>query len=501
MSNQQPPAGSAEPDGRSVSVLEHLLANRRLVVRVAAAVGALTALLGVVQFIRQPIRYTASLEIRPTFEGASAGHYPNGLPFGPSDVTAPPVTDAVYDANKIEEFCSREVFRSAFFTERRSDASTQLQAEFEARLAEPRLTTIERERLLAEYQAKLAAVPVLLRVVFVRTGACEAIPEVVARKVVNDVVTTWATDSEARRGVLRQRTDVLSPQVLDVAGDDIGRLQRADLVRASLWRVVSNVRQVAALPGAELVRGPGTQLSFAEVATKLTDLVRARVEPLVSEAASTMSRDALPWLMETVAAAQRDQRAASLRAEAYQSGLADYSGRTAVSALRSTAGEGRAGDMQTLTPQIDRTFVDRIIEMSESNSEFRQDLTRSFVAAQVEAVTAGERTEYYQRLLTVVRSSPRSSLTPAEIDRRLAAAVEEGKVLTKAFNDLYEEFSRVSLRPAAALFQVEKPVSMVTYREFTLINLGVLVAMATIAASLLTAAWCVMVGWSRAQKR
>ena len=123
--------------------------------------------------------------------------------------------------------------------------------------------------------------------------------------------------------------------------------------------------------------------------------------------------------------------------------------------------------MQTLSPQIDRTFIDRIIEMSEGNTTFRQQLTESMVTATVEAVAAQERAGYYRRLLESLREPGGSGLSSDDIDRRLNEIVDQGKALTTQLNGLYMEFSRVSLRAAAAMYQTQRPVTTEVYREFT----------------------------------
>jgi len=144
-----------------------------------------------------------------------------------------------------------------------------------------------------------------------------------------------------------------------------------------------------------------------------------------------------------------------------------------------------ASEVQTLSPQIDSTFIDRIVEMSAANTTFRQELTTALVRATVAAVAAEERAAYYLRLLATLRSPGNVQLTPAEVDARLEDIVSQGKELTRQFNELYEEFSRVSLRAAAAMYQTDKPVTTEVARNFTLRELLILVIGAFMASLLL----------------
>jgi len=419
----------------------------------------------------QPVRRTSVLEFRPTFSRVAQGEYPNGLPFASSDVAAGPVVDLVFDSNNIQEYCAREVFGSGFFVEQRSDQSAFLDAEYQSRLSDARITPVERQRLQAEYEAKRAALPVQFRLVFVKPRPCATIPQVVVTKAMTDVLTTWASESEMKRGVLNHQVEVLTPAMLDVGlGVEGSRLLRADLLRTGLIRIVQNVENVEGLPGAKLIRSGPERLTFQEVANKLTDLVRSRLEPLVVSAGQSMVRESLTWVTETVASAERAQRAAEGRANAYQGALQEYSGvAQTAQANRVSAQSPGAGpsDVQTLSTQIDRTFIDRIVEMSEANTAFRQKLTGDMVTAKVAAVAAQERASYYRRLLEGLRESRGDQMPPADVDKRLADIVDQGKALTQQFNDLYDEFSRVSLRAAAAMYQTEKPVTTEVYREFT----------------------------------
>ena len=473
------------PEG--IDVVSLIRTHGRRMVIVAVAMCLLVGVAGTAYLLLQSARQISTLEFRPTFEGASEGKYPNGIAFSSSDVRAPQIVDLVFDANSIEEYCSREVFRGGFFVEQRSDQSAFLDAEYVALLSDARITAVERQRLQAEYAAKRDALPVQFRLVFVKPRTCAAIPQVVVAKVMTDVLATWANESEAKRGVLNHQVQVLTPAMLDVGlGEEGSRLLRADLLRTALLRIVDNLDEVQKIEGAALVRYGTGRLTFVEVQNKVIDLVRSRLEPLVASATQTMARDALSWVTETVASAERQQQAAEGRAAANREALQLYSGMgTPAQTGRSTQAQGTLNgstDVQTLSPSIDSTFIDRIVEMSESNTTFRQELTRSMVAAANEAVDAAERAAYYRRLVQSLRAPGAVGLSTAEIDARLDAIVEQGKALTQQFNDLSDEFSRVSLRPASAMYQTEKPVTTEVSRGFTLRELVMLVAGAFFAS-------------------
>jgi hypothetical protein len=485
-----------EAETVNIDVLRILKAYGRSAILAAVAAAALVAAPGwwYLQW-GQPVRRWSYLEFRPTFSSAAQMRYPNNLPFSPSDVTAGPVLDLVYDTSEIEQYCAPDEFRAAFFVEQRSDQSVLLDLEYQARLAEARVELVERRVLEEEYAAKRLALPLQYRLVFVAPSACSKIPGRVVDKLLVSVLATWASESETKRGVLNHQVEVLSPGTLDVTSAGPGGwVLGADLLRTALERIIRSLEEVAALPGAALVRLGPERLTFMELRGKLLDLLGARLEPLVMTSGRSLVRESFVWVNETVNSAVREQDAAEGRANVYQAALREFSGATrGIDSDRAAAPAGvNSSGVQTLTPQIDRSFIDRIIEMSSATAEFRRELTENMVAENLAAVSARTRASYYRRLLQSLRESGSAQLSQQDLEDRLGEIVAEGKVLTKQFGDLYDEFSRVALRPAAALYRTDKPVATEEIREFTWRQLTRIVAAAFFAALLLTFAFLVI---------
>jgi len=465
------------------------------------------AMLGgaIYMFWLQPVRKSAVLQFRPAFAGAQGGAYPNGLPFSATDITASPVLDAVYDRNQLAAYCGRDFFRSGFFVEQRSMAVAMLDGEYQARLAEARVTAVDRERLMAEYQAKLAGIQLEYRLNFVAPGECNTIPNQILTKVMSDVLLVWAEDSELRRGVMKLRVPVITPSLLDVAlKEGQPRLIRADLIRTSIDRVVANIKDVEALPGSELVRlavgpapvdpqAPDTRptVSLVEVRSRLEDLVRSQLEPLIVSAGRSFGRASVFWVDETLATAIREKDTAERRAQVYLSALQIYSG---VAPTTGPSDDRRApagvpSDVQALTPQIDRTFIDRMVEMSDGNTNFRQELTRQHVLAQVAAVNLAGNVRYYEHLKGALNNPSAVDMEPAAVDAALEGLVAEGKGLIGQFNQIYDQISKVAFRPAAGLYQVERPVGHSLVRGFSMRSYATFVAGALIITPLLALFW------------
>ena len=463
-----------------VGLLKSLWDHRRLLVVTTLTMTALAIVLsGIHYFWWQPGRWTASLEFRPTFQGAELGKYPNGLPFAPSDITDPSVLDQVFDKNKIEDFCARNDFRSAFFVEQRSPELQLIDFDYQSRLADTRLTPVDRQRLLDEYHARRAGTPLQYGVTFIRPAGCRTLPAAVAVKVLDDVLLTWANDSESKRGVLKQRVKVLTPNVLDVA--TVGRQSlfvRANLVWTNIDRVIRNIAEVEALPGAELVRFSEQRVSLAEVKARMEDLQHAHLEALMASVGAERDRDSVRWVEGALATATSQQQVAQSRARANLDALREYSG--VVPQQNPPRGESQrplgAADVQSLTPQIDRTFIDRILEMSAPNTTFRQELTRAMVKATLEAVEYESVVNHYKQLLAVLKSSSSGS-SVAELGSRLSEIVSEGKDMTRQFDGLYDELSRVAFRSGPSMYHTEKPGAVEVVRSLTLWTYAMAIAL------------------------
>jgi hypothetical protein len=148
--------------------------------------------------------------------------------------------------------------------------------------------------------------------------------------------------------------------------------------------------------------------------------------------------------------------------------------------------------VQTLMPQIDRTFIDRIIDMSGPNTSFRQEMTRLMMEANIDAVEHRANVSHYEHMAASLRRPGAEGMTPQVIDARLKEIVEEGKRLADQFNSLYDEFSRVSLRASAMMFQTDKPVASETLRSFSFRGYVLLVAGTFLLSLVISIAVCLV---------
>jgi hypothetical protein len=250
---------------------------------------------------------------------------------------------------------------------------------------------------------------------------------------------------------------------------------------------------VLRFPGAELVRAGNDGISLRQIRANLEDLVQAELDPLIVLAGRGLGREAVQWADQALQAAIIEHKAAEDRVDTYRVALREYSGvGSAAPAPAPAAGTSRqqqSSDVQALTPQIDRTFVDRIVELQSANVQFRQEITRQMLEASIEAVKRESSVEYYKLLLSSLRAG-QPLLSFAQVTERLSALLTKAKDLTARFNAVYEEMSRVSLRPGPLLYRIDQPPSSSSVVGFSLraYGMAVLIAFALSIASFAIAA-------------
>lgn len=418
----------------------------RILILSAATTGLAVFLGGAWLAVLQPARRTASVQFAVPFAEA----YPNGLPFSTSDIVAPSIAADVHRANEVSTYCGADDFRSGLFVEEHSFEMQALEAEFRLRLSEPRLTQIDRTRLMSEYAQRRGTLPTEYRLTFVVPERCKAMPDAIVEKILGETLATWARESETRRGVLAIGSGSVSPDfVSSVVGTGASLVVRGDLLRRGVLEAIDNVASLVRAPGANLVRSPDKGRSFLEVRADLESLLHSRIEPLVASAVS-VSADGSAWVRDALETAESRRAAHQASEEAYRSALREYSGGGAASAaVPGPRGSSTPADVGSLAPQIDSTFIDRLMQMAGVDAGYRRELTEGIVRAGLGVASSSVDVRYYQWL-----QGPRRVRPAEEVRAELQAATGIAKGLITEVGALREHYTNVALRPQSALATV-----------------------------------------------
>jgi len=172
---------------------ETLWSYRRVI---AATVGGVVTLylVGVLLVLLiAPVERVGSVQFRLLFEGAEKGEYANGTPFSASEIVASPVLTEVFKANDLQRFGKYEDFEPSVFVLQSDLDLDLLSYEYRARLADTKLSPVDRTRIEEEFRRKRDA---LLDPVYTismrRQERLKTLPRDLMNKVLLDILATWA---------------------------------------------------------------------------------------------------------------------------------------------------------------------------------------------------------------------------------------------------------------------------------------------------------------------
>ncbi|HYO78451.1 MAG TPA: hypothetical protein VE010_18470 [Thermoanaerobaculia bacterium] len=417
---------------------------RRALVLSTAAVTVLAILGAVLLYLYSGAQRTTTLPFRLDFEGADRREYANGRPFSAAEIVSTPILSEVYARNELARYVTFEQFKAALFV---SESNLQLDAlarDYGSRIADPRLSAADRDRLNEEYELKKSSLRRSdFELHFLRRERLQTIPLILQKKLLTDVLAVWAASAVREYGVLRSDMEILSPSAFrdDLAAGE-GHLVAADMLRSRVLRLIAALEELRRVPGAGALRGRAPQTSLAELRLHLDELVRFRLEPLIERAAGTADAEGLRYIAGQMEAGKRERDRVAARVEVIRDSLALYvDKRSANPAERigasAAARAGSGEEPREVVPQIDQSFLNSIVELAVDSRDvaFRQSL---ITAASTEALTIiplDQQLAYYGGLAS--RQASAAPLPAGEATRRYRAALEEVRSSAKQATVLY----------------------------------------------------------------
>jgi hypothetical protein len=462
-----------------------------LVVFVLFLLGAMAS------YLSAPSERNATIEFRLLFDGADKGQYPNGTKFSATEIVGTPVLTEVFAANGLGRFGRFKDFKDSLFIQQSNPELDLLSYEYQAKLADTKLTPVDRARIEEEFRKKRESLSdpqfsLSLR----RHERLKAMPRSLMEKVLNDTLVTWARQADERRGVTKYNIPVFSRNILDRSAiDSEDYLVGIDILRGKTRRIIDSIDQIAKLPGAEIMRAGKEKVSLAEVRSNLEDIVRFKLEPLLGLVQSEgISKN--PHLLGLYVEGQlvqiklQRQEAAS-RAEVLQNSLREYMSQRAWKAVSQAQPGGEAGgtragrtaagiETPAMIPQFGESFLDRLVELSTqtqtSDVKYRQELTDRVIEESHKVPALDRETGYYENLARAVKglgSRPSGSDTAVGVIRaRLDDAFNGIAQAVDQLASIYDQLSEHNLNPSTLLYTITGPFSEGTQRSLTMRTLA-----------------------------
>jgi hypothetical protein len=416
-------------------------------------------------FALAPSQRTTTLPFRLEFEGADRGEYPNGTKFAAAEIVTTPVLLRVYKDNNLGRFMDFDEFSNAVIVLQSNRAHDELSREYQARLSEPKLTAVDRERIQREYQLKLDSLSKdQYSINYVGSGVSGRLPETLERKVLHDVLRAWADFVSKEQHVLEYRVAVLAPDIVAaVPPQNTNPVIAAQMLRSNILRVLANISQIRSLAGSELVR-TADGFSLDDISFRFDELVRFRLEPIahrIAAAGLDNRAESIRFLEAQLAYDERQLAALKRAAESHEKALAIYmnrlgEGNSADAVTLTPPVQGSAPGQETVMPQLNESFIDRLISLTSNygDSEYRQRLTDDYRRASLSILPLEQAVAYDRSVVAAMRSPGASDgITREQARQDIDAARSEVRNLVLKVHEIYRLLSR-SLNPSKELLTV-----------------------------------------------
>jgi hypothetical protein len=491
------------PSAFTATYIAHTLRNYRNVILLsvlAVAVGYL--ILAMAAYLLAPAVRLTALPFRLEFTGADRGQYPNGSKFSSSEIISIPVLLETYKQNELERFTTFTDFAGAVFVVESNEAREALAREYQARLSDTRLTSIDRERIQREYELKAGSLSKNQFSVNYMRRRRDNVPEVMAKKVLHDILKNWAHYAATEQHVLEHQVAVLSPEIIAPQTALTGNaILTTVILRGNVSKLIENIRDIREMPNAILLRTKDG-MTLDDISLQLENVLRYRLDPLVDRIAAARLDDrgetlrflttqldydtrTLEW---HVNAAETARRTLDLYINAQSQRAAPPVQIATASPRDQTAAGG--SDNETLMPQLSDTFIDRLIQLTsrQGDNEFRQKMAEEYQKASLAIGPAEAAVAYDKTALESVRSSggTTASADANQIRQELEATRLNVRQLAMKVQEIHKLVSR-NLNPSTELVIASTPRTRVD-RSLSLkflILLGMLLTLVSLVASIL----------------
>ena len=469
----------------SFSHFVHVLRSYKSLIALAMAGVAFAYLIfAVTMLLLGPSERITSQPFRLDFEGAGKGEYPNKTKFNVADIIGGPILTRVWQDNRLGDYIPFGDFSRAVFVLESNREYELLAAEYQAKLVDPKLSPVDRERLQREFELKAQSIAKNEYAINLdRQAGARMIPEPLARKVLLDALNDWADFAVNQQHVIAYQISVLSPEILSPSALEQGDVIAAiEVLRAKVSRVISNVQKIEDLPGATLARTPREQMSLEEVRIRLDEIMRFRLEPLLAAVLHSSNvgdhAAAIRFLESQLAYDQRQLESAQRLADSIRDSIAVYEQPTPTETAASTTNAKPTEPSKTgeaVTPQLSDTFLDRLVTMTgrAADAQYRQNLVDDYRRAVVETIPLKQAVAYDATALDQLRKpgAGPANLDAASVRAQIDQTRADVAVLINKMNELFQIVSR-NMTPSTQLYTLTGPPVTRTVRSTSVTRLG-----------------------------
>lgn len=492
----------------SIAYFAHVLRAYRPAILIIIAAVALFYTIGAVATYLFVGSETVTVQpFRLEFDTSGTGKFPNGSRFSIADLVSRPVLTRVYNENRMSEYIGLDQFsRSVFVLESNRDYD-RLAADYQSRILDPKLSVVERDQIIREFDMKAASIAKNdYALYFRRPAGARIIPEPLARKILLDVLNDWSDFEINEQHVMAFPVAILTPDIVKPSEvETTDALAAVQVLRGKAMRIIENIDEIKHFPTATQVRTPSDHVSLDEVRLRLEQTVRFGLDPLIGAIASSAALRQPRTLRFAETQLTYDQfllEAQQKEAEANREALALYEQPAPAAQNTSTIAAapverrpaGAAGT-EPVTTQLSDTFLDRVIELSgrSADAKYRQTLADDYRKAVMATVPLQRRVAYDKQVIETIRNTaPAGSAADTGAIRqeievaRAEIAGDIGKV-----NEIFQMMSR-NLVPTTQLLSISGPPTTQSLRRYSAKTLAAYGLFLVLVAIPIAVAWCLI---------
>jgi hypothetical protein len=412
-------------------------------------------------FFLSPKERITQAQVRFLFQGAEDGKYPNGDLFSPMELVSTTILQEVYDSNALERYLPFFAFKNGFTVLQQNLERDAIEGDYKSRLADMKMTSVDRDRLIREFRERLAALRSTdYNLTFIQKYRLSSIPRETLKKIVSQVISTWARNADLKKGALSYRVAVFSPKMVSANLSDNYTVPviALDILRNQVRKIINNIDEIKNLPGASFIRDAKEEDLLLDIRNRLEEMDRFQINPLIGQVRTQgFTHDpqaTIDYLENQLFQLNIQKRNAQDKVKYLESSMTSYLQQ------RNSAAQGAPSPAGTNTviPQIGADFFDKIMELGETASdlEFRKNITERIIASGAELLIIEKDTRYYEDFLSLfkkiisgLRISPEKMKTFENDYRKVAArliySIEE-------INQIYKRIAKHNLNPDSLLY-------------------------------------------------
>lgn len=438
-----------------------------------------------------PAERIISQPFRLDFEGAGEGHFPNGTKFNAGDIVAGPILSRVYTSNRLKDYVTFGEFSRSLFVLESNRQYENLVSDYQARLADPKLSPLDRDRLQKDFELKRISISKNEYALhYAQKLRTRGVSDVITKKVMADILDAWADFSVNQQHVTTYQVTVLSSEILKP-----NEMERRDLIasieilRAKAKGVINNIATIARLPGANLVRTRGGQASLEEIRMRIEEIIRFELDPLVGAVArGTLIADrpaTIRFLQDQLEYDQRELDAAQRLAQSAREAIAIYEEPMTADRAEPASGQksappqraaGNPSGSEAVMPQLSDTFLDRMLSLSgrSADVQYRQKLVEDYRRAVEMTIPIQQSIAYDNQVLDHVRNGGRTGASHADasgVRKQIEEARAELSRLLMQVNELFQ-ITSTNMTPSTQLFTMTGAPTVRTVRAIPLQRLA-----------------------------